>query len=216
MARALAGALAAMLATAGCAQRTADLPFIDAAGDPVRIRAERRPAQQTKAARAARVGATALAPPHAIPSTARLVLNDPLPLAAGEAITVAVRSDLQAFTIDLFSDPDTVARSELVELGGSGAIHYQFLVDAPLTLWGLQLRAPPAAATGELELQGVAVGRPNAALRVRDTVLMTGSGFVSRGSARFDGSALSPVDMALAEWLFTHGDPAVAAGAGVA
>ena len=202
VARILAGVLLVLLATTGCARRVVDLRFTDAAGEPVRVRVERRPSEQARAARSARVGRTSLAPRHAVPSTALLVLKDPLPLDAGQAVTVAVRSGLEAFTVELFSGADTVAHSERVELGGSGTIHYQFTVGAPLTLWGMQLRAPPAVASGELELRGVAVGRPSGALRVRDAVLMTGSGFRPRGAARFDGLALSPVDLALTQWLF--------------
>ena len=130
------------------------------------------------------------------------MLDHPLPLAAGQAVTVAVRSSLPEFTMDLFSDSDTVALSERVELGGRGVIHYQFAVGAPLTLWGLQIHAPPAAAAADLELQGVAVGRRHGALRVRGAVLATGSGFSPRGAARFDGIALAPVDLTLADWLF--------------
>ena len=210
--RLLTGAALVLLATTTCAQRAVELPFTDAAGDRLRVRAERRPREQAAAARAGRVAATALSPRHAVRSTARLVLARPVPVYAGEAVTVAVRSDLAEFTVDLFSAADTVALSRTVALGGSGTIYHQIVLDTSFELWGLQLHAPAAAAEGHLELAGVAVAAPAGALLVRDAELIAGSGFTPRGGARFDGTALRPVDLELAAWLF----PASAAAAGSA
>ena len=207
--RLLAGAALVLLATTTCAQRAVDLPFTDAAGEQVRVRAERRPREQAGAARAGLLAATALSPRHAVRSTARLVLAKPVPVYAAEAVTVAVRSDLAEFTVDLFSGADTVALSRTVALGGSGTIHHQIVLDTSFELWGLQLHAPAAAAEGHLELAGVAVAAPAGALLVRDAELIAGSGFTPRGGARFDGTALRPVDLELAAWLF----PASAAAA---
>ena len=208
-ARLLAAAALVLLATTTCAQRAVDLPFTDAGGDRLRVRAERRPREQAAAARAGRVAATALSPRHAVRSTARLVLARPVPVYAGEAVTVAVRSDLAEFTVDLFSGADAVALTRTVTLGGSGTIHHQLVLDTSFELRGLQLHAPPAAAEGHLELAAAAVGPPAGALVVRDAELIAGSGFTPRGGARFDGTALRPVDLELAAWLF----PAAAAAA---
>ena len=210
--RLLAGAALVLLATTTCAQRAVDLPFTDAVGERVRVRAERRPREQAGAARAGRIAATALSPRHAVRSTARLVLAKTVPVYAGEAVTVAVRSDLAEFTVDLFSGADTVALSRTVALGGGGTIHHQIVLDTSFELWGLQLHAPAAAADGHLELTGVAVAAPAGALLVRDAELIAGSGFTPRGGARFDGTALRPVDLELAAWLF----PASAASAAAA
>ena len=192
------------------------MPFTDAAGDQLRVRAERRPRAQAGAARAGRIAATALSPSHAVRSTARLVLAQPVPVYAGEAVTVVVRSDLDEFTVDLFSGADTVALSRTVALGGGGTIHHQLVLDTSFELWGLQLHAPPAAA-GHLELAGAAVAAPAGALLVRDAELIAGSGFTPRGGARFDGSALRPVDLELAAWVFpaseAAADPAAQDGA---
>ena len=216
MVRLLAGAALVLLATTTCAQRAVDLPFTDAVGERVRVRAERRPREQAGAARAGRIAATALSPRHAVRSTARLVLAKTVPVYAGEAVTVAVRSDLAEFTVDLFSGADTVAFSRTVALGG-GTIHHQLVLDTSFELWGLQLHAPPAAAEGHLELTGAAVAAPAGALLVRDAELIAGSGFTPRGGARFDGSALRPVDLELAAWLFpaseAAADPAAQDGA---
>ena len=193
------------------------MPFTDAAGDQLRVRAERRPRAQAGAARAGRIAATALSPSHAVRSTARLVLAQPVPVYAGEAVTVVVRSDLDEFTVDLFSGADTVALSRTVALGGGGTIHHQLVLDTSFELWGLQLHAPAAAAEGHLELAGAAVAAPAGALLVRDAELIAGSGFTSRGGARFDGSALRPVDLELAAWVFpasqAAADPAAQDGA---
>ena len=209
MARLLAAAALVLLATTTCALRAAELPFTDAAGDRVRVRAERRPREHAAAARAGRIAATALAPSHAVPSTARLVLAKPLPVYAGEAFSVAVSSNLAEFTVELFSGADTVAFSRTVVLGGSATIHHQLVLDTSFELHGLQLHAPPEAADGHLELAGAAVVAPVGALLVRDGELFAGSGFLPRGGARFDGTALRPVDLELAAWLF----PVSAAGA---
>ena len=215
--RLLAGAALVLLATTTCAQRAVDLPFTDAVGERVRVRAERRPREQAGAARAGRIAATALSPRHAVRSTARLVLAKTVPVYAGEAVTVAVRSDLAEFTVDLFSGADTVALSRTVALGGGGTIHHQLVLDTSFELWGLQLHAPAAAAEGHLELAGAAVAAPAGALLVRDAELIAGSGFTPRGGARFDGSALRPVDLELAAWLFpaseAAADPAAQDGA---
>ena len=193
------------------------MPFTDAAGDQLRVRAERRPRAQAGAARAGRIAATALSPSHAVRSTARLVLAQPVPVYAGEAVTVVVRSDLDEFTVDLFSGADTVALSRTVALGGGGTIHHQLVLDTSFELWGLQLHAPAAAAGGHLELTGVAVAAPAGALLVRDAELIAGSGFTPRGGARFDGRALRPVDLELAAWVFPASeaapDPAAQDGA---
>ena len=206
--RLLTGAALALLATTTCAQRAVELPFTDAAGERVRVRAERRPREHAAAARAGGVAATALSPRHAVRSTARLVLARPVPVYAGEAVTVVVRSDLDEFTVDLFSGADTVALSRTVGLGGSGTIHHQLVLDTSFELWGLQLHAPAAAAEGHLELAGAAVAAPAGALLVRDAELIAGSGFTPRGGARFDGSALRPVDLELAAWLFPASEAA--------
>ena len=200
--RLLAAAALVLLATTTCAQRAVDLPFTDAAGERVRVRAERRSREQAAAAREARVAATALSPRHAVHSTARLVLAKPVPVYAAEAVTVTVRSDLAEFTVDLFSGADTVAFSRTVTLGGSGTIHHQLVLDTSFELRGLQLHARPAAADGHLELTGAAVAPPAGALVVLDAELIAGSGFAPRGGARFDGTALRPVDLELAAWLF--------------
>ncbi len=209
-ARLLAAAALVLLAATTCAQRAADLPFSDAAGDRVRVRAERRPREQAVAARAGRIAATALSPSHAVPSTARLVLAKPLPVYAGEAFSVAVRSNLAAFTVELFSSADTVAFSRTVALGGGGTVHHQLLLDSSFELRGLQLHAPPEAADGHLELAGAVVVPPAGALLVRDGELFAGSGFLPGGGARFDGTALRPVDLEVAAWLFPDEAAAVA------
>ncbi len=209
--RLLAAAALVLLATTTCAQRTVDLPFHDAGGARLRVRAEPRPREQAAAARAARVAATALSPDHAVHSTARLVLAKPLAVYAGEAFTVSVRSDLPEFTVDLFSSADTVAFSRTIALGGSGTIHHQLVLDTSFELRGVQLHAPPAASEGQLELAGAALSPPAGALLVRDAQLFAGSGFTSRGAARFDGAALRPVDLELADWLFPGPDAAAAA-----
>ena len=71
----------------------------------------------------------------------------------------------------------------------------------------------PAAADGHLELAGAAVAAPAGALLVRDAELIAGSGFTPRGGARFDGTALRPVDLELAAWLFPASEAAAASAA---
>ena len=211
--RLLAAAALVLLATTTCAQRALDLPFHDAGGARLRVRAEHRPRDQAAAARKARIAATALAPSHAVHSTARLLLAKPLSVYAGEALTVSVRSDLAEFTVDLFSTADTVAFSRTVALGGSGTVHHQLVLDTSFELRGLQLHAPPAATEGQLELAGASVSPPAAALLVRNAELYAGSGFTSRAGARFDGDALRPVDLELADWLFPDADASADASA---
>ena len=211
--RLLAAAALVLLATTTCAQRALDLPFHDAGGARLRVRAEHRPRDQAAAARKVRIAATALAPSHAVHSTARLLLAKPLSVYAGEALTVSVRSDLAEFTVDLFSTADTVAFSRTVALGGSGTVHHQLVLDTSFELRGLQLHAPPAATEGQLELAGASVSPPAAALLVRNAELYAGSGFTSRAGARFDGDALRPVDLELADWLFPDADASADASA---
>ena len=177
--------------------------FTDAAGESHRLRAERRPREQAAAARAGEVGAAALAPRHGIRSTARLVLRQPAPVYAGEAVSVAVRSDLAEFTVDLLSGAGAVTLTRTFALGGSGTVHHQLVLDSSFELGGLQLHAPPAASDGRLELAGASVTAPSGDLLVRDAELIAGSGFTPRGAARFDGNALRPADLELAEWLFS-------------
>jgi hypothetical protein len=200
--RALAGAALVVLTTATCAQRAVDLAVTDAAGDRLRVHAERRPRDQAAAARAGRVAATALSPSHAVPSTARLVLANPLPVYAGEALTVTVRSTLAEFTVELFSGADSVALSRTVALGGSGTIHRQLSLDTSFELHSVQLHAAPAAAAGSLELAGITVAPPSGTVAVRGAELFVGSGITPRGGGRFDGTALSPVDLELAADLY--------------
>ena len=214
--RLLAAAALVLLATTTCAQRAVDLPFHDAGGARLRVRAEPRPREQAAAAREARIGATALSPRHAVHRTARLVLAKPLAVYAGEAFTVSVRSDLAEFTVDLFSSADTVAFSRTIALGGSGTIHHQLVLDTSFELRGMQLHAPPAATEGQLDLAGAALSPPAGALLVRDAELFAGSGFTPRGAARFDGAALRPVDLELADWLFPAPDASAAARPAVA
>ena len=194
-----AGALAALSTTCSLLG-TAELPFTAADGEPVALRAERRPRAQAAAARAAGVAVNAIAPQHAILATARFKLAAPVPLLPGEALALEVSSQLEAFTVELYGAADTVARSEQVRLGGSGEMLYQLAIDRPLELWGLQLRAPPTATAGYLELRAAAVTQRTGALLVRDGTLLAGSGFVARTGARFDGAALWPVDLELAPW----------------
>ena len=208
----VSGALILLAATA-CGPGGADVAITDSGGESHGLRAERRPREQAAAAREAAIGAAGLAPRHAVGSTARMMLRKPVAVYAGEAITVAVRSDLAEFTVDLLSGADTVAFTRTVTLGGSGTIHHQLVLDTSFELHGLQLHAPPAAADGRLTLAGVAVTPPAGDLLVRDGELLAGSGFTSRGAARFDGAALRPVDLELAEWLFSAPEAAAAAEA---
>ena len=199
----LAGAAFVLLAIAACTQGAADVTLAGAGGELHRLRAERRPRAQAAAARDGQVAAAALSPRHGIHSTARLVLRKPAPVYAGEAITVTVRSDLAEFSVDLLGGAGAVAVTRTVALGGSGTIHHQLVLDTSFELWGVQLHAPAAAGDGRLELAGAAVTAPSGDLLVRDAELIAGSGFTSRGAARFDGNALRPVDLDLAEWLFS-------------
>ena len=212
-ARLLAAAVLVLLAATACGPGGAQGAFTDAGGEVHHLRAERRPREEAAAARAAAVGAAALSPRHAVGSTARLMLRKPVPVYAGEAITVAARSDLDEFTVDLLSGGGTVSFSRTVTLGGSGTIHHQLVLDTSFELRGLQLHAPPAAADGRLELAGAAMTPPTGDLLVRDGELLAGSGFVARGGARFDGTALRPVDLDVAPSLFST---AAASAAGTA
>ena len=206
-----AATAALLLLAASCVQGAGEVTFTGAGGEPQRLRAERRPREQAAAARAGEVAATALSPGHGIHGTARLVLRRPVPVYAGEAVTVVVRSDLAEFTVDLLSGAGTVALSRTVVLGG-GTTHHQLVLDTSFELSGMQLRAPPAATGGGLELMAAAVTARSGDLLVRDAELIAGSGFTPRAAARFDGAALRPVDLELAEWLFSA-PPAPAAPA---
>ena len=139
------------------------------------------------------------------------MLANPLPVYAGEAVALAVRSDLAEFTVELFSGADTVAFSRTVTLGGSGTIHHQLVLDTSFELRGLRLHAPPEAGEGRLELTAAAVVPPAGELLVRGEELFAGSGFVPRGGARFGGAALRPVDLEVAAWLFPDRTAAAAA-----
>ena len=114
--------------------------------------------------------------------------------------------------MELYDAADRVARREQVRLGGRGELRYRLAIDQPLELRGLQLRAPPAAAGGHLELRAAAVTRRGGPLLVRGGALLAGSGFAARGSARFDGAALWPVDLELAPWHYPEATPGAGPG----
>ena len=193
------------------------MPFTTLNGELLGARAQRRPRAEAAAARGAGIAATAIAPQHAILATARFALATPVPLQAGQAVAVEVSSQLEAFTVELYSSAEILARSERVELGGSGVIRYHVAVDRPLELWGLQVRAPATATDGHLELLAAAVTHGAAGLFVHDGTLIAGSGFAARHAGRFDGAALWPVDLELAAGRFPpDAAPSAAARSGLA
>ena len=179
------------VAGAGCGLLGApELPFTTAEGEVVALRAQRRPPAQAAAAREAGVAAAAIAPQHGVLATARFKLATPVLLRPGEALALALSSELEGFTVELYDAPDSVARSEQVQVGGGGDLRYRLALERPLELWGLQLRAPPGAAAGRLEVRAAWVTQRNGALAVRAGTLFAGSGFVPRAGARFDGIRL--------------------------
>ena len=200
------GAVAvAALAAAGTACSllgVSELPFTTADGAVVALRAQRRPAAQAAVAREAGVAVTAIAPQHGVLATARFKLAAPVLLRPGDALALEVSSELEGFTVELYDAADSVARSEQVRVGGGGELRYRLAIERPLELWGLQLRALPSASGGFLELRAAAVTQGDGALVVRADTLFAGSGFVPRGAARFDGTALWPVDLELAPWQY--------------
>ena len=201
-----AAAVAVLAAVTACSLLGApELPFTTAEGEVVALRAERRPPTQAAAAREAGVAAAAIAPQHGILATARFKLAAPVLLRPGEALVLELSSGLEGVTVELYDAPDSVAHSEQVWVGGSGELRYRLAIDRPLELWGLQLRARPGASGGPLELRAAAVTRRDGALVVRAGTLLAGSGFVPRNDARFDGTALWPVDLDLAPWQFPEG-----------
>lgn len=207
-ARAFGAVAVAVLAAAGTACSVLggpELPFTTADGEVVKLRAERRPPAQAAAARAAEVAVTAIAPQHGVLATARFKLATPVLLRPGEALALEVSSELEEFAVELYDAADSVARSEQVWVGGHGELRYRLAIERPLELWGLQLRAPPDASAGRLELRAAGVTRRDGALVVRAGTLFAGSGFVPRGGARFDGTALWPVDLELAPWHYPMG-----------
>jgi len=201
-------AAVAALATAGTACSllgAPELPFTTVDGAAVAVRAQRRPSAQAAAAREAGVAVTGIAPRHGVTATARFKLATPVPLRPGDALELLLSSELEGFTVELYDAADRVARSEQVRLGGSGELRYRVAIDRPLELWGLQLRALPGAAAGQLELRAAAVTARGGPLVVRSGTLLAGSGFVPQGGARFDGTALWPVDLELAPWHYPEG-----------
>ena len=203
------GAVAvAALAAAATACRllgAPEIPFTTANGEVVALRAERRPPAQAAAAREAGVAVTAIAPQHGVLATARFKLASPVLLRSGEALVLAVSSELEGFTVELYDAADSVARSEQVQVGGGGELRYRVAIERPLELWGLQLRVPPGASAGRLELKAAGATPRHGALVVRAGTLFAGSGFVPRGVARFDGTAMWPVDLELAPWHYPDG-----------
>ena len=201
-----AAVVAALAAAAtACSLGPPELPFTTADGEVVALRAQRRPPAPAAAAREAGVAVTAIAPQHGVRATARFKLATPVLLRPGEALALEVSSELDEFTVELYDAADSVARSEQVHVGGGGELRYRLAVERPLELWGLQLRAPPGASAGRLELRAAAVTPRDGALVVRAATLFAGSGFVPRGAARFDGTALWPVDLELAPWHYPEG-----------
>ena len=198
--RAAAVAVLAAAGTACSVLGAPELPFTTADGEVVKLRAERRPPAQAAAAREAGVAVTAIAPQHGVPATARFKLATPVLLRPGEALALEVSSDLEEFAVDLYDAGGSVARSEQVRVGGGGELRYRLAIERSLELGGLQLHAPPGASAGLLELRAAGVTRRDRALVVRAGTLYAGSGFVPRGAARFDGTALWPVDLELAPW----------------
>ena len=202
----MAVAAAALAAATACSLLGApELPFTTADGEVVALRAQRRPQAQAAAAREAGVAAAAMAPQHGVLATARFKLATPVLLRPGEALALEVSSELAGFTVELYDAADRVARSEQVQVGGGGELRYRLALERPLELWGLQLRAPPGASAGRLELRSAGVTRRGGALVVRAGTLFAGSGFVPRAGARFDGTALWPVDLELAPWHYAEG-----------
>ena len=202
---AVAVAALAAAATACSLLGAPELPFTTADGEVVALRAERRLPAEAAAAREAGVAVTAIAPQQGVLATARFKLATPVPLRPGEALALEVSSELEGFTVELYDAPESVARSEPVRVGGSGELRYRLAIERPLELWGLQLRAAPGASSGRLELRAAGVAPRDGALVVRAGTLFAGSGFVPRVAARFDGTALWPVDLELAPWHYPEG-----------
>ena len=186
----------------GCGFGGGGLQFADLDGERVGVRAHRRPRVEEAAARAADLDRTTLAPEHGVSATALFELAEPVVLAVGQAVAVEVESQLDHFTVELYSAADTVAWEEPVRLGGAGRIRYHLVLRQPLTLWGIRVRAPPAAGPGTLHLRAAGVGGHRAGLFVRDATLLAGSGLVPRTAARFDGRGLWPVDLEVAAWQY--------------
>ena len=167
------------------------MPFADQQGRVTELRADRRPAEERRSARAARVAPSSLAPAAGVRATALFRLPAELSLApTAGGVFVEVSGDASDITVEIFDGSGAPMWFEPLLVEGAGTLRHEFRLPPERSIAGLRVVSDGAGGELELLAAGVAIVGPR--LSFAPGLAVTGSYFPLAGVHRVDGSAGVP------------------------